>query len=235
MLAKDSSMFVNTHSLAGILGKIPSLLFGLFLFALGVVMNINAGLGVGPWTVLAVGLSDILPWSLGQVNQLIGLIVIIVGWLLGFPPGLATVFNMYFIGFFIDVLFQYNIVPAPTSMVPQLLLLLLGIAVIGVASFFYLRVQLGAGPRDGLMVGMVKKLDRPVSHVRGAIEVTVLLAGWMLGGPVGLGTLISALTIGVSVQQAFKMGGFNAKEAEHMDFTELHRHLFQRPIEEQRR
>ena len=106
---------------------------------------------------------------------------------------------------------------------------------IGVASFFYLRVQLGAGPRDGLMVGLVKKLDRPFSHVRGSIELTVLVAGWLQGGPVGLGTLISAVTIGFSIQTAFKIGGFNAKEAEHMDFFELYRHLFQRPIEEQRR
>jgi len=221
--------------MAEVLGKIPSLLFGLLLFALGVVMTINAGIGVSPWTVLSVGLAERLPLTLGQINQVIGLNVIIIGWILGFPPGLATVFNMYFIGYFIDVLFQYNIVPTPEGLLPQILLLLLGVAVIGVASLFYLRVQLGAGPRDGLMVGLVKKLDRPVSHVRGAIELTVLVAGWLLGGPVGLGTLISAVTIGPSVQMAFKMGGFDAKEAEHMDFTELHRHLFQRPIEEQRR
>lgn len=195
----------------GFIKRLPSLFLGLFLFALGVVMNLYSNLGMSPWGVFQVGLAERLPMTFGQVSQFVGLVVLAIGWGLGFPPGFSTFANMYFIGFFIDLIMAWGLLSQPTNIIWQLAMLIAGVATIGIASLFYLRVQLGAGPRDGLMVGLVTKLDRPVSYVRIAIEGTVLVLGYALGGPVGLGTIITTLLTGPTVQAAFKLGGFDAK------------------------
>jgi len=204
--------------------RLPTLITGLFLFSVGVVMSLYSNLGMSPWGVFQVGLSKMLPLTLGQVSQVVGLAVLVLGWALGFPPGLGTVANMYLIGLFIDLVMAWNLLPQPTGLVPQMAMLVLGIAMIGVASLLYLRAQLGAGPRDGLMVGLVTKLDRPVSQVRMAIEVTVLVMGFFLGGPVGIGTILNALLTGPVVQRSFKLGGFNPK-SEQVDLYKLARIL----------
>jgi uncharacterized membrane protein YczE len=101
---------------------------------------------------------------------------------------------------------------------------MVSIVIMGIGSLFYLKAQLGAGPRDGLMIGMVKKLNKPVAYVRGAIEITALTLGYFLGGPAGIGTLVTALTVGYSVQLFFKLGSFEAK-SEQMNLLELYRLL----------
>jgi len=175
------------------------------------VANLYSGLGMSPWGVLQVGLARYVPLTFGQVSQIVGLVVLAIGWALGFAPGLGTLANMFFIGYFIDAIMSSGLLPQPGEIVGQLAMLIFSVTLIGVASYFYLRVQLGAGPRDGLMVGLVSKLDRPVSAVRIAIEGTVLILGYILGGPIGVGTLFNALLLGPSVQLAFRLGGFDAK------------------------
>lgn len=203
-----------------LLRKMPSLLFGLFLFAAGVVANLHSGLGMAPWGVLNVGLVNYAPLTLGQASQLVGFLVLVIGWALGFAPGLGTLANMYFVGLFIDLIISWGLIPIPVDIAGQVAMLFLSIGVIGVASYFYLRVQLGAGPRDGLMMGLVRRLDRPVSAIRGAIEVTVLVIGYLLDGPVGIGTLVTALMTGYAVQLAFKLGGYDSN-AKHTNLYEL--------------
>jgi uncharacterized membrane protein YczE len=217
---------MNHERVQSILLKLPSLFLGLFMFSMGVVMNLNSNLGMSPWGVFQVGLSQSTTLTLGQISQIVGLGVLVVGWAMGFPPGFATFMNMYFIGLFIDKIIQFSLIPEPTVLVSQLLLLLGGIIMIGAGSYFYLNPKLGAGPRDGLMMGLVKKIDLPVYTVRGAIEVTVLVLGYFLGGPVGVGTLVTALTIGYSVQMAFKLGGYD-KKAEHLNLYQLVKQLAQ--------
>jgi len=201
---------VSTDNLRDFLGRLPSLLVGLFLFAVGVVANLNSGLGMSPWGVLNVGVSNITPLTLGQASQVIGLVVIAIGWALGFAPGFGTLMNMYFIGLFIDLIIAWGLIPTPTDPMFQYLLLILSVAVLGVGSLFYMGVQLGAGPRDGLMLGLVRKLDRQVAYVRAGIEGMVLILGYLLGGPVGVGTVITALTTGYSVQFFFRLGRFDS-------------------------
>lgn len=217
---------MNHERVQSILLKLPSLFLGLFMFSMGVVMNLNSNLGMSPWGVFQVGLSQSTTLTLGQISQIVGLGVLVVGWAMGFPPGFATFMNMYFIGLFIDKIIQFSLIPEPTVLVSQLLLLLGGIIMIGAGSYFYLNPKLGAGPRDGLMMGLVQKTDLPVYIVRGAIEVTVLVLGYFLGGPVGVGTLVTALTIGYSVQLAFKLGGYD-KKAEHLNLYQLVKQLAQ--------
>ena len=206
------------------LSRMPGLFVGLFIFSAGVVGNLHAGLGMMPWGVLNVGIEKMTPFTLGEVSQVVGLIVLLLGWLLGFPPGFGTFINMYIIGVYIDWIIAVGLIPFPEALPMQLGLLLLSVAFLGLGTLLYIRVGLGAGPRDGLMMGLVQKTGRPVSTIRGFIEVTVLAIGYLLGGPVGIGTVISALTVGYSVQLAFKLGGYS-KDAEQLDIYELANHL----------
>ena len=185
---------------------------------------LKADLGLSAWGVLQIGMMNIVDISFGQTTQVVGLGVLIIGWTLGFPPGFGTVSNMLFIGYFIDIILGWKIVPAYDNIALQLVQLVVGMAMIGVASYFYLRPKLGAGPRDGLMIGLVQKLDREVSVVRAGIEVSVLAVGITLGGPVGIGTVITAVSIGYFVQLAFKLGKYD-KNAKHMNLYELARYL----------
>lgn len=206
------------------MAKMPSLFFGLFLFAVGVVMNLYSNLGMSPWGVLQVGIANHVPLTLGQVSQLVGLVVLVIGWALGFAPGFATLMNMYFIGLFIDLIMEWGLVPRLDSPLGEYLLLLGSVVALGIGSLLYMGPKLGAGPRDGLMLGFVHKLDKPVSQVRGGIEVTVLVLGYLLGGPVGVGTVITALTVGVSVQFFLRLGGYD-RNTKHMNLYELAKSL----------
>jgi uncharacterized membrane protein YczE len=206
------------------LGKMPSLFLGLFLFAAGLVANLNSGLGMSPWGVLTIGLTNHVSLTFGQVSQLVGFAVLAIGWVLGFSPGMGTLANMYFIGLFIDLIIAWGLIPVPDGLVLQFAMLFVSIALIGVGSYFYMRVRLGTGPRDGLMMGLVRRLDYPVAAVRGTLEVTVLAIGWLLGGPVGVGTVINAFTLGLSVQTAFRLGGYD-KNAEHTNLLKLFGYL----------
>jgi len=187
-------------------------------------MILYADLGMSSWGVFQVGIMNFLGLTFGQASQLVGLGVLIFGWILGFPPGFGTVMNMYFIGYFIDRIIEWGVVPQFINPALQLALLIGGMSMIGVASFFYLNPKLGAGPRDGLMIGLVQKLDRPVGQVRGGIEVTVTILGYLMGGPIGVGTIITAFTTGYFVQAAFKLGNYDRND-KHMNLYELAKSL----------
>ncbi len=214
----------SINNWAAFLGRVPSLLLGLFLFATGLVMNLYSGLGMSPWGVLTIGIERHIPLTFGQTSQMIGLVVLAIGWALGFAPGFGTIANMIFIGAFIDLIMAWGLIRTPTTLIEQYVMLLFSIVLIGVASYFYLRVRLGAGPRDGLMMGLVTKFDHPISTIRGIIELTVLIVGYLLGGPVGIGTVLSALLLGVSVQIAFRIGRYDRKTP-HINLLELYRYL----------
>lgn len=175
---------------------------------------------MAPWGVLNVGIAIHTHLSLGQVTQVIGLIVLLIGWGFGFPPGFGTLMNMYFVGFFIDVIMRERLIPQPKSFLEQIVLLVFGVVILSVGSLFYLSPKLGAGPRDGLMMGLVQRYNRSVGEIRSVIEIIVLIIGYLLGGPVGIGTLISALTVGYAVQLAFHIGGYD-KMAPHMNLYTL--------------
>lgn len=208
---------LNKSYLVTLIKKMPTLMFGLFLYAAGIVATLYSNMGMSPWDVFHVGIANHTPLTLGQVSQITGLVIIFLSYFIGVMPGLASIMNMYFIGLFIDVINSMGIFKIPATFLGGFLLLISGILMIGWATYFYLKVQLGAGPRDGLMEGLVKKIKKPVWIIRGAIEVTVLIIGYILGGPVGIGTIITAFTIGISVQWAFKVGKYDPKSTEHED------------------
>ena len=199
--------------------RVIFLLWGLLLFGFGIVMTIKSNLGTAPWDVLHLGIINYISLTIGQVSQLTGIAVIIISWFLGMKPGWGTIANMYFIGLFIDIFMDWNVIPIPTDWYSQLAMLLGGIVAIGWASFFYLSAAFGAGPRDSFMVGSIQKTGWPVWKVRTVIETSVALIGYFLGGPVGIGTVIIAFTLGPSIQWAFSIMGRRAQDIQHDSLT----------------
>jgi len=195
--------------------RIVFLLWGLLLFGLGIVLTIKSDLGAAPWDALHLGLIHYIPFTLGQVSQLTGILVIIISFCLGIKPGWGTVANMYFIGIFIDFFMNSQWIPIPIHWLFQVGMLLLGILIIGWGSFFYLSAALGAGPRDSFMVGTIEKTGWPVWKVRTVIESSVAILGYFLGGPIGIGTVIIALTLGPAIQWAFAIMKKKAQDIEH--------------------
>ncbi|MCK9216407.1 MAG: membrane protein [Firmicutes bacterium] len=198
-----------------IIRKLPSLFFGLFLYAVGMGVVLYASLGTSPWETFSLGIINYIPLTFGQASQIIGLFVLVASFFIGVIPGIGSILNMYFIGFFFDLVDNMGMFKTPVSLVGKLFSLIIGIFILGWGTYFYLRVELGAGPRDGLMEGLVKKFQKPVWLIRGVIEITVLTIGYFLGAPVGVGTLITAFTVGFSVQLAFKIGKYDSRTVEH--------------------
>ncbi len=201
--------------------KSPNLFLGFIFFAVGILLTRDAGMGMAPWGVFHVGLSNYFPITMGQATQLMGLLILTVAFFLGQIPGLASIMNMVFIGMFIDILDALVTIPTPDNSFVAVAMILTGVFFIGWGTYFYLRVELGAGPRDGLMEGLVRKTNRPVWLIRGIIEGSALFVGFLMGGPVGFGTILIALTLGFSVEFAFKAGGYHSNTARHINLKEL--------------
>lgn len=179
------------------------LIIGLFVFAAGIVLMLKANLGMAPWSVFHVGITNHFPLTLGRVSQIVGLIVILFSLFFKIFPGIGTLFNMIVIGFFIDLINPH--VPSIHNHFSQITMLALGIILIGIGSGLYINAKLGAGPRDGLMLGLSKKTGKSIRLIRNSMEITVLIIGFFLGGPVGVGTAVFALAIGPSVQFFLKL------------------------------
>lgn len=175
-------------------GSLTSLVVGLWLFGTGDAFLLTADLGATPWTVLSQGVSVRTGLPIGATTFLVSIAVLLLWIPLRQRPGLGTVLNIVVISIAIQVM--YDVVPAPSGLPARLALVLVGIATIGLGSGFYLTAGHGPGPRDGWMTGLHRRTGQPVGRIRLAIEVTVLVAGWLLGGTVGIGTALFALLIG---------------------------------------
>ena len=207
-----------------LLKKTLSILIGSILFALGVVIMLNADLGMNTWAVLDVGIQNHTDLTLGQITQITGFMALGCGWLLGFPPGYATLISIFFMGNAIDQIILLKVVPHPTEITVRLIMVAFSAACFGVGSLLYVKPELGAGPRDSLMMGLIKRLSLPVAQIRIGLEFIIIAIGYLLGGPVGIGTLLSAVLVGYAVDFSFKLGGYN-READHMGIPALYRFL----------
>jgi len=171
--------------------------FGLMLFGLGEGLLIVSFTGASPWSVLAQGLSLNVNLSIGILTFLISVTVLIFWIPLGQKPGIATILNALIIAIMIDLCIKF--VPTPSNFINQLILAVISVLIVGIGGGIYLVANLGAGPRDGLMVGLQKLTNFPIATVRGTLEISVVSVGWYLGGTVGIGTLLFAFGIGPCV------------------------------------
>jgi uncharacterized protein len=182
-----------------------SLVFGLFLFALGIVFLLESELGLSPWDVLAQGIADKTSLSFGTANIAVAVAVLAVAWALGARIGPGTVANAVLIGLFVDGLMAIDAIDAlsDTSVASRILLMVVGILIIGIGTGFYIGAGMGAGPRDSLMLVTARRLNVRIGVTRATIEVAVTLVGFSLGGTVGIGTLAFAFGIGPAVELSF--------------------------------
>ena len=180
------------------------IMFGLFIFGLAIVLMVRAGIGLGPWDVFHVGLARVTGISIGAASQVTGLAVIAIAWAAArVTPSAGMVANMIFIGVFIDLLMPH--IAQPQGFAAQLAVFVAGTVLLGIATAVYLKAGLGAGPRDGLMLGLSRITGRSVRVVRTVIELAALGAGALMGGQVGLGTVIFALGVGPVVQASLRL------------------------------
>ena len=171
--------------------------FGLMLFGLGEGLLIVSFTGASPWSVLAQGISINVNLSIGMITFLISIFVLILWIPLGQKPGMGTIFNALIIALMIDLCIKF--VPTPTNYINQLILAVISVITVGIGGGIYLVSNLGAGPRDGLMIGLQKVTNFPIAAVRATLEISVVSIGWYLGGTVGVGTLLFAFGIGPCV------------------------------------
>jgi uncharacterized membrane protein YczE len=183
------------------------LVVGLWLFAAGIVLALRSGLGVSPWDVFHDGIRQVTPLSFGVATILLGVLLVGVGALLGVRPGPGTVANMLLIGVFVDLLLAAGV---PQDLASQGLVIRLsalggGVALVALGSALYIGAGLGSGPRDSLMLAISGRTGWRIGLVRALIEMAVLIAGALLGGSVGIGTVLFAFGIGPAVEATFKL------------------------------
>ncbi|WP_134704363.1 YitT family protein [Ammoniphilus sp. YIM 78166] len=174
---------------------------GLVVIAFGSVLTIRSNLGVAPWESFHIGLYYTFGLTIGIWTQIVGAIVIILSFLIAkIKPNLGTVLNIVFFGAFIDLFLWLDIVPEWKTIGKQCLFFLLGLLIIGIGFGMYISPRLGAGPRDSLMLAINEKWGWSIQRSRITIEVAVLLAGWLMGGPVSIGTFLIAILLGPLIQ-----------------------------------
>ena len=176
---------------------------GFALFALAIAFLIQSQLGTSPWVVLEVALINYIPLTPGQSGILTGAIVLLLALALREPVGWGTLGNIICIGLWEDVALHY--LPIRADLPGQVLYLVLAVLVMAGATAIYIGVNAGAGPRDSLMIAVARATGLSVRVARAGIEIAVVTSGWLLGGPVGIGTLAFALAIGPAVQTAFRI------------------------------
>jgi len=178
--------------------RLIQLYAGLALYGISMALIIRSALGNMPWDVLHQGLAGRLGWSLGTVTIVVGALVLLAWIPLRQRPGVGTVSNVVVIGVAVDA--ALAVVPAPSSLPVRVGLLVAGVLLNAVATAAYIGVHLGPGPRDGLMTGLVRRTGGSVRLVRTSIEVAVVATGWLLGGTLGIGTVVFAVAIGPLLQ-----------------------------------
>ena len=188
---------------------IGRLLLGLYLVGLGLAMMIHTGLGVPPWDVLSQGVQVQTGWSFGFSAIVISAIVLLLWIPIKQQPGIGTVINAIMIGPFADL--NEPLMPELDGWLANLLWMVLGLLAVALGLGLYISANLGAGPRDGLMVGLTRVSGWPFWIIRTIGESLVLLTGWLLGGTVGIGTALFAVAIGYLMQISMKMFGFDPK------------------------
>ena len=182
---------------------------------MAITLTINANLGLGPWDVFHSGLSSRLGITFGQASIIVGLVILAVDFFLGERIGWGSIANMFFIGLFIDVILQSGFIPISQNYFTGFLMMSAGMMLVGFASYFYMSSGLGIGPRDGLMVALLKRTDKSIPVIRNSMEAFALVCGYFMGGRVGIGTIYVVFTIGYFLQFAYKICNFDVKALKH--------------------
>ncbi len=211
--------------------RFTRLVLGLFLYAIGIYLSIQANIGLAPWDAFSKGLAILTNISFGDIVVLSGIVIIGIDFLLKEKIGFGTLLNAILIGKFVDLIAFFDPLPQLNHFWGGVGLLLVGQVFISLASFLYIGSAMGCGPRDALMVALCRKLPRvPVGAIRVIIEGSVLLIGFLLGARVGFGTVIAVFGIGIIMQATFRLLRFDIKGVHHENFVDTWRKWFPVPV-----
>lgn len=192
--ASDISLDVVTvPTLRDLRRRLPQLVVGILVLGMGIALTLEARLGVSPYDVLHQGIARMTGLSVGTIVILVGLVILLFWIPIRQRPGIGTVLNTLTVGLVIDLVLR--VMPEPDLLAARVPLLVIGILVTGLGMGLYIGAGLGPGPRDGLMTGIAAR-GFPLWAVRTVLELTALAAGWVLGGNVGIGTVLFAFSIG---------------------------------------
>ena len=193
----------------------------LFFNGLGVYLTIHASIGVGPWDVLNIGLSKTLGILYGNASITVGFIILGIDILLKEPIGIAMIIDTLVVGKAVDFFNWIDVVPVPKTLTGSIVMMIIGLFIMGYTQYGYMWASLGCGPRDTLLVGLKRHAGRfPIGGVSIILLCAVTLVGYLLGGPVGIGTLICAFLAGPIMQFAFWTVGFVPTEVKHQNILE---------------
>ena len=199
----------------------------LFANGFGIYLTIQANIGAAPWDVLNLGLSKSLGILYGSASIAVSVTILVIDILLREPIGLSMFIDAFVVGKSVDFFNWLHPVPACQSLGTSIPVLLAGLVVIAYTQYGYMAASLGCGPRDSLLVGLAKRLKRlPIGLVGILLQGTATFVGWLLGGPVGIGTILCAVCAGPSMQLAFQSVRFDATHIRHQDLRESFRVLF---------
>lgn len=191
------------------------MIFGLFIFALGLMFTVNAGLGLSPWNCLNSGIIKWVDVSFGQANIAVGVLLVIITYIGKEKIGLGTIGNMVLVGTYMDIIASLKILPTDVSLFQGIVMILMGLVINSIGVYLYLGAGFGAGPRDGLMLAVMKLTGKPLAVCRTSIELVVLAMGIILGGSFGIGTVLASGLNGIIYQSVFKLFHFNPKTLHH--------------------
>lgn len=222
----ESGMFLMVQEYGRRLG----LLFGgLLITAAGVVLVLQANVGLEPWSVLHQGLSIAFGITYGNAATIVGAAVIAIAVLFGESFGIGTVANVFVAPVMIDIFLWLDWVPQMQGIIPGIFMLLAGLELIVFGTWMYMQSTLGEGPRDALMVVLNRKTKRSVGLCRSTVELIAILVGWRLGGQVGIGTVISAVGIGTLFNLNFALLRFDAATLHQENLPETLRRMAGKP------
>lgn len=207
--------------------RTAKLVFGLLLFALGQYLVIRANIGLSPWVAFSMGLSYLTGMTYGVATVTISFSILVADYFLKEKIGFGTILNSLLIGPFVDMIHSFGVIPEMSGFFSGVIVLLLGQFAICLGSYFYIGAAMGCGARDSLMVALYRRMPRiPVGAIRVLIEGSALVAGWLLGAKVGIGTVISVFGIGFMLQLTFDLLRFDVKSIVHEDIADTIRIIF---------
>ena len=206
--------------------RLVNLVFGVFLMALGSFLIVQANIGLSPWTAFGMGFVYLTGASLGSMMIATSIMLVLIDIALREKIGFGTLINSVMIGTFMDCIARTGLIPLMHNFWLGVPALLLGLFLMCLGSFFYIKIGLGCGPRDALMVALCKRCPRtPVGVIRSSLEGTALFVGWLLGAKIGIGTIISVFGIGIMIQMTFKALRFDVKSVRHENIMDTLHHI----------
>ena len=206
--------------------KTMELVFGLFLFAAGAYLMVQANIGLSSWWALDIGLANLTGIDYGTVHNVVALAVLLLDILLKEKIGWGMVADALLIGTFVVIFNQFQAVPLFQTLPEGVACIIAGLLLCGVGSYYYMDAGFGCGPRDALMVALCRRFPQvPVGVIRVFLEGAALLTGWALGAKIGIGTVIATVGIGISIQFVFRMAKFDVTRVHNENIMETCRAL----------